>query len=142
MFLYNQARHSILKTSISLSLTCSLKYSRNVNNSTNLIRIFQLLSTPPDASVCSHQDEDLSQPQLSDLEGLCVEALLQGLHADEVLQLEIPRCGPTLTELLDEALEAKADSLTCDEVAVLDLSSHVLWQEGLVAGRDSIDLLL
>lgn len=102
---------------------------------TNLVRIFQLLSTPLDAAVRCHQDDELSAGRFPDLEGLCVEGLLQGLHADEVLELEVARCGPTLTELLNEAFETEADSLACQEVAVLDLSSHVLWQEGLVARR-------
>lgn len=102
---------------------------------TNLVRIFQFVSTPLDAAVCCHQDGELSAGRFPDLEGLCVEGLLQGLHADEVLELEVTRRGPTLTELLDKALEAEADSLAGQEVAVLDLSSHVLWQEGLVARR-------
>lgn len=100
---------------------------------TDLVRIFQFLSTPLDTTVRCHQDDELSAGRLPDLEGLRVEGVFQGLHADEVLELEVARCSPTLTELLDEALEAEADSLACQEVAVLDLSSHVLWQEGLVA---------
>lgn len=35
--------------------------------------------------------------------------------------------------MLDEALKTEADSLACQEVAVLDLSSHFFRQEGLVA---------
>lgn len=103
------------------------------DHDTNLVRIFQFLSTPLDATVCCHQDDELSTGWFPDLEGLCVEGLFQGLHADEVLEFEVASCGPTLAELLDEALEAEADSLACQEVAVLDLSSHVLWQERLVA---------
>lgn len=105
---------------------------------TNLVRVFQFLSTPLYPGVCSNQNDELSAGRLagrlSDLEGLRVEGFLQRLDADEVLELEITDCGPTLTELLDEALEAEADSLTCQEIAVLNLSSHVLWQEGLVTG--------
>lgn len=103
------------------------------DHDTNLVRIFQFISTPLDATVCCHQDDELSTGWFPDLEGLCVEGLLEGLHADEVLEFEVASCGPTLAELLDEALEAEADSLACQEVAVLDLSSHVLWQERLVA---------
>ena len=109
-----------------------IKLTDNTHN-TNLIRIFQFLSTPLDATVCCHQNDELSAGRVPDLEGLCVEGLFQGLHADEVLEFEVTHCCPTLTELLYEALEAKANSLACQEVAVLDLSSHVLWQEGLVA---------
>lgn len=104
---------------------------------TNLIRIFQFLSTPLDASVCRHQDDELSTGWFPHLKGLSVESFLEGLHADKVLELEISRCGPTLTELLDKTLEAEADSLTCQETAVLDLSSHVFWQKRFVAGRHS-----
>lgn len=101
---------------------------------TNLVRIFQFLSTPLYPGVGSDQNDELSAGWLADLEGLCVKGFLQRLYAYEVLELEITDCGPTLTELLDEALEAEADSLACQETAVLNLSSHVLWQEGLVTG--------
>ncbi len=104
-------------------------------HNTNLVRVFQLLTTPLDATVCSNQNDELSTGRFPDLEGLRVEGFLQGLHADEVLELEVACCGSTLTELLDEALEAEADSLACQEVAVLDLSSHVFWQEGFVAKK-------
>lgn len=109
---------------------------------TYLFRILQFFSTPLYASVRCHQDDKLSAGRVLDLKSLCIECLLQGLNADEVLKLEIPGCGPTLTELLDEALEAKADSLTCQEIAVLDLSSHVLWQKGLIAERDGTDFCM
>lgn len=110
---------------------------------TNLIGIFQFLSTPLNSSVCGDQNDELSAGRLArrlpDLEGLRVESFLQRLDTDEVLELEITNCGPTLAELLDEALEAEADSLTSQEAAILDLSSHVLWQEGLVTGKGRED---
>lgn len=88
---------------------------------------------PLDATVCCNQNDELANGLFSDLEGLCVECLLQGLHADEVLEFEVTHCGPTLTELLDEALETEADPLACQKVAVLNLSSHVFRQERLIA---------
>lgn len=106
----------------------------NSYNGTNLIRILQFLTTPLDAGVCSYQDDELSAGWVFDLERLCVEGFLQWLHTNEVLELEVASCSAALTELLDETLETEANALTCQEVAILDLSSHVLRQKGLVAG--------
>ena len=92
-----------------------------------------LVPAPLDAVVRRHGDGDLSGRGLPDLEALRVEGPLQGLHADEVLELQVARRGPALAELLDELLEAVADSLARQEVAVLDVGPHVLGQKGLVA---------
>lgn len=67
------------------------------------------------------------------MEVLCVECRLQGLHADKVLELEVACRRSALAELLDEPLEAVADPLAGQKVAVLDVSPHVLGEEGLVA---------
>lgn len=101
---------------------------------THLVRVFDRLPTPLDAAVGRHQDEEWPSRGFPHLEGLGVKGLLQGLHAEEVLELEVAGRGAALAELLDEALEAEADALTRQEVALLDLSPHVLRQEGLVAG--------
>lgn len=83
--------------------------------------------TPPNAAVCYNQYDELATGWFPDLESLCVEPLLQGLHADEVFECEVAHCGPALTELLDEALETEADPLACQKVAVLNLSSNLFW---------------
>lgn len=101
----------------------------------HLVRVFEYLQTPPHAAVGRHQDDERPARRFPRLEGLGVEGLLQGLHAEEVLELEVPGRGAALAELLDEALEAEADALARQEAAALDLSPHVLRQEGLVAGR-------
>lgn len=83
--------------------------------------------TPLDAAVCYNQYDDLATGRIPDLESFCVECLLQGLHADEVFEFEVAHGGPTLTELLDEALETEADPLACQKVAVLNLCSNLFW---------------
>lgn len=83
--------------------------------------------TPLDAAVCCNQYDELATGRFPDLESLPVERLLQGLHADEVFEFEVAHCGPTLTELLDEALKTEADPLACQKVAVLNLSSNLFW---------------
>lgn len=107
---------------------------RPSKQATHLVRVFEFLQTPLDAAVGRHQDDERPARRFPHLEGLGVEGLLQGLHAEEVLELEVTGRGAALAELLDEALEAEADALACQEVAALDLSPHVLRQEGLVAG--------
>ena len=101
--------------------------------STNLLRVLALVPAPADAAVCRHQDGEAGAGRLLETEGLRVEGGLQGLQADQVFELEVTRRGPALAELLNEALEAEADSLARQKVAVLDLSPHVLRQKGLVA---------
>lgn len=105
-----------------------------IERPTHLVRVFECFPTPLDAAVGRHQDDEWSTRCFPHLEGLGVKGLLQGLHAEEVLELEVAGRGAALAELLDEALEAEADALTRQEVAFLDLSPHVLRQEGLVAG--------
>lgn len=74
-----------------------------------------------------------------DLEALGEERRQQHLQAHQVLKLEVPNGGLAFNELLDELLEAVADSLPSEEVVRLDAVLHILWQEGLVAeGKESV----
>lgn len=72
----------------------------------------------------------------SDLEALGEERRQQHLQAHQVLELEVPNGGLAFDELLDELLEAVADSLPSEEAVRPDAAPHVLRQEGLVAEKE------
>lgn len=82
--------------------------------------------------VCRDNYSDLLGRGLFDLEAFGIEARVQRLEADQVLELQVARRGSALAELLDHLPETIANALPRDEVVVLDTLPHVFGQEGLV----------
>ncbi len=94
-----------------------------------------LRSDPADPAAPADDDADVSCGRFADVELLGVDGRLQRLHTDHVLQLQVSRRGFTRAELLDELPEAEADPLPGHKVLVLDVRSHVLREERLIAAN-------
>ena len=99
---------------------------------TYLVRVLEFVA-PLDAVVPRDDDRDLADLRVLDQEALGEQRGLQALQVDEVLELEVAGRRFALAELLNELSEAVADALPGHDVVVLDMGTHLLGQEGLVA---------